>query len=146
GGGLVGENDGTVTETYALGNVSGNNGIGGLVGDGSATKSYARGNVSITGVNPSQAGGLVGQAWAPVTNCYSTGKVTAASGSVDVGGLIGQIVSTILTRSYATGAVSASGSTDVGGLVGESSSGVYTGDSYWNNEVNSSLNGIGNTS
>jgi len=57
-GGLIGENDGSVNNSYATGNVSGNEGVGGLVGSnyGTVENSYATGDVNgVSGV-----GGLVG--------------------------------------------------------------------------------------
>ena len=58
-GGLVGQNEGSITNSYITGSVSGTNDIGGLVGynDGSITNSYAVGLVSGDGNN---IGGLVG--------------------------------------------------------------------------------------
>lgn len=58
-GGLVGYNfQGTITDCYAMGNVTGNSRVGGLVGDNrqQITNSYATGAVSGT----SDVGGLVG--------------------------------------------------------------------------------------
>ena len=59
-GGLVGKNwDGTVENSYATGNVSGNDWVGGLMGDNSGTvaNSYATGDVS----GEWAVGGLVGR-------------------------------------------------------------------------------------
>jgi len=60
GGGLVGTNDqSNVTDSYAAGNITGNDAVGGLVGrndDGNVTDSYATGIVD----GDSNEGGLVG--------------------------------------------------------------------------------------
>jgi len=71
-GGLVGDNDGTIINSYATGNVTGDNGVGGLVGynsQGTISNSYATGNVTGTGYD---VGGLVGYVnnMASVTNSH----------------------------------------------------------------------------
>ncbi|MFZ2147871.1 MAG: GLUG motif-containing protein, partial [Sedimentisphaerales bacterium] len=111
-GGLVGGNDGNVTNCYSTGAVSGSGSVGGLVGynSGDVTKCYSTGSVSCS----SCVGGLVGENGeeGAVTNCYSAGAV---SGNWSVGGLVGENWGT-LTQCYSTGAVS--GNWSVGGLVG----------------------------
>ena len=85
-GGLVGENKGTVSNSYSSSNVNGRFGIGGLMGDnwGSVSNSYATGSVTVTEF---KVGGLVGFNFGTVSNSYSTGSV---SGSEEyVGGLVG---------------------------------------------------------
>ena len=85
-GGLVGYNDGTVTNSYATGNVTGEWDVGGLVGTnyhGSVTDSSS--TASVTGMD--NVGGLMG------ANYY--GSVTGSSSSANVigmdnvGGLVG---------------------------------------------------------
>ncbi len=84
-GGLVGYNQGTLTECYATGPSSGLESIGGLVGtnQGTLTDCYTTGNVSaILGY----CGGLLGHnMFGKVIRCYSTGFV---SGGYPKGGLI----------------------------------------------------------
>jgi len=73
--GLVGRNEGTVSNSYATGNVTGDKPIGGLVGDnrGIVNNSYAM--VNVTGTT--FVGGLVGlNRYGNVYNSYSTGLVT----------------------------------------------------------------------
>ena len=69
-GGLVGGNSGTITVSYATGNVSGDY-AGGLVGgnSGTITASYATGNVSMSRSSEVRAetGGLVGQNYGTIT-------------------------------------------------------------------------------
>ncbi len=148
-GGLFGFNDsGKITYCHASGNISGSGVAGGLIGDAfpnnnPIAESFATGNVSGT----SEVGGLIGLTDGGASgfqNDFATGTVTGTSA---VGGLVGWSagVSTVIIRSYATGAVS--GTTDVGGFLGLDNSGggtTYTGYSYWNNTVNSTLAGIGN--
>ena len=105
-GGLVGAgSDGTISDSYVTGNVSGNDYVGGLVGVscGSISGSYATGNVS----GGYQVGGLVGFS----CNGGISGPVDA-SGSGSIG------------NSYSTGTVS--GNYYVGGLVGVSNGSIST--------------------
>ncbi|OKY77374.1 MAG: putative membrane protein [Candidatus Methanohalarchaeum thermophilum] len=118
-GSVVGENYGTVNETYATGSVTGVfQDVGGLVGwnDGVVNNSYATTNVtgppeSSTAQN-SGTGGLVGE--------------NAENGEI--------------TNSYAAGNVSDSYD-DVGGLAGQNKNTVI--DSYWDNQTTTQNNGIG---
>ena len=123
-GGLVGFNrydlniNTNVSNSYATGDVTGRNRVGGLVGfndNSTVSTSYATGTVNGSG---SSVGGLVGynDDSATVINSFATGNV---SGTGDrVGGLVGyNYDSATVTNSFATGTVS--GSSDlVGGLVG----------------------------
>ncbi len=98
-GGLIGEVDsGSVTGSYAMGNVTalGGDSIGGLIG-------YTLGNNNVT-----------------VSNSYATGNVNAGvdltfTAGVSVGGLIGDNAGAVID-SYATGSVI--GTQNVGGLIG----------------------------
>ena len=137
--GLVGKNEGTVSNSYSTCNVIGNLNVGGLVGksdnsEGAVTDSYASGNV--TGIN--NVGGLVG--WnrkGSISNSYATGRVT---GTDNVGGLVGKN-SDSASNSYSTGRVT--GSDTVGGLVGRNDNTHSTGsvtDSYSTGSVTGSDN------
>jgi hypothetical protein len=164
-GGLAGVNDGIISNCHVEGVVSGNNGIGGLVGvnpfgtisycsakgsvsgndnsggltawnDGIILYSYADCNVS--GRNDI-AGGLVGANWSggTISNCYSTGAV---DGNLSVGGLIGSIGLGTISNCYTTALVN--GNKYVGGLAGESVATTFAG-CFWNKDINPDLNGIG---
>ena len=114
-GGLVGQNDGTISACYATGNATGTGeNVGGLVGSNNGTiiACYATGDASGT----QSVGGLVGisESSGTIIACYATG---AASGSVAVGGLSGQDFGTI-SACYATGNATGTGNQSVGGLVG----------------------------
>jgi hypothetical protein len=90
-GGLVGWNNGTVSNSYSTGSVSGHYNVGGLVGwnNGTVSNSYSTGNVT----GSMEVGGLVGLNYhGTVSNSYSTGNVT---GSMDVGGLVGSNYGTV---------------------------------------------------
>ena len=112
-GGLCGyNNSGTVTNCYNTGSVSGNRFVGGLCGDnsGNVTNCYNTGTVTGTG---DYVGGLCGTNSSPVTNCYNTGSVT---GTERVGGVCGYNYGDTMTNCYNTGSVT--GSNDVGGVCG----------------------------
>ena len=114
-GGLVGQNDGTISACYATGNVTGTGeNVGGLVGfnNGTIRACYATGDASGT----QSVGGLVGisESSGTIIACYATG---AASGSVAVGGLSGKDFGTI-RACYATGNATGTGN-NVGGLSGQ---------------------------
>ena len=155
-GGLVGLNSGILSSSNATGEVSGPYGYaGGLVGNnwnGAIATSYASGNVS--GIQ--WIGGLVGQnlgnagpgSSAIISASYATGNVSASRGYA--GGLVGQnlkdIASTgtgssaIISASYATGNVSASGRY-AGGLIGNNGGTIYT--SYWDTSTSGRAVGVG---
>ena len=123
-GGVVGENNGSVANSYVAGAVRGSNDrVGGLVGtnSGDITNSYAIATVS--GSN-NQVGGLVGHSSGEITNSYASSVV---EGSGFVGGLVGASSGDI-TNSYARGAVA--GDSSVGGLVGENDNAARITNSY----------------
>jgi len=94
-GGLVGSNDddGTITSSFATGQVLGCNAVGGLVGSngGSIVNCYAGG--SVLGPDPlsSALGGLAGENWGTIVNSYAGGIVDGPCDDLwcEVGGLIG---------------------------------------------------------
>jgi hypothetical protein len=109
-GGLVGYNDAILLagiiqdESYATGNVSGFNNVGGLVGTngaaGTILNSHATGNVTGSG---NYIGGLAGINSKTISTSYATGAV---NGSTNVGGLVGTNGSTgAIADSYAEGTV-----------------------------------------
>jgi hypothetical protein len=113
-GGLVAHNNGDIIHSYSTCAVNGDEEVGGLVGysgNGHIFCCYSSGTVN--GYNI--VGGLAGFNWlASVSQCYSTGVV---NGGMNVGGLIGINYKGDLTDSYSTCAVIGSGF--VGGLVGK---------------------------
>jgi len=98
-GGLVGANEGTVSNSYSTGSLTGNDFIGGLLGvnsfGGTVSNSYSTGNVT----GNECVGGLVGynRLWSTVSNSYSSGNVT---GHYSVGGLVGFLHEGIVSNSY----------------------------------------------
>ena len=126
GGGLVGENSGTIAGSYSTSVVSGfTDHFGGLAGvnSGSISDSYAAGSVTgkdCPGECTADVGGLVGgnEIGGEITNSYATGVVSGVGDNF--GGLAG-VNSGVVAASYATGSVSGKGFANfgnVGGLVG----------------------------
>jgi len=132
-GGLVGKNDGHLTDCCATGSVSGAGPyVGGLVGwnySGTLIGCYSTG--STTG--PSSVGGLTGyNYYGAISNCYATGSVSGIDFSCYIGGLVGYDGGGTLTKCYSAGLVS--GYTYLGGLVGCSGGGTQTS-CFWDNET-----------
>jgi filamentous hemagglutinin family protein len=115
-GGLVGENSGTISLSFATGPVSGYSDVGGLVGfqlNGSGS----------------------------ITNAYATGNV---SGNTNVGGLLGYMGGGTIAETYAVGSVS--GTTLFGGLVGRRDSGTAQNSYWDNSVNSAGVGGTGSTS
>ena len=151
-GGLVGQNGGIISNSYATGDVLGDDMVGGLVGnngvwgEGRIEHSHASGNITgnrdvggLVGRNTgtvitdshfagsvtgiTQVGGLTGINLALIEDSYSIGAV---SGNVGVGGLVGQNDGTV-TNCFATGNVTGTAwYTGTGGLVGVNMTGTVT--------------------
>jgi filamentous hemagglutinin family protein len=104
------------------GSISGLSNVGALVGDNAGTVSNSYATSQVTG-SGSSAGGLLGKVTAgTVSNSFATGLVTG-SGSA-VGGLVGTVTGGTVSASYASGNVS--GASEVGGLVGSNLGGNGT--------------------
>jgi len=141
-GGLVGYSytwDYGIDNCYATGNVSGYSSIGGLVGynDGILSQSYSTGNVTAGGY---YSGGLAGKNVNSITDCYSHGNVTGYS---SVGGLVGVnwYSTNTIKNCYSTG--TASGTTNTGGFIGSNYYvGIIT-DCFWDIETSGTTDGHG---
>ena len=132
-GGLVGGSSGTITSSYAVGTANGDGSVGGLVGrnlNGTITSSCSTGDVSGNG----GVGGLVGyNDLGAITSSYATGA--GRGENIGVGGLVGRNDrSSIITSSYATGAVMSTGEA-VGGLVGLNNISATIASSYATGDV-----------
>ncbi|MBI4857292.1 MAG: hypothetical protein HY818_11200 [Acetobacterium woodii] len=118
--------------------ISGDSGIGGVVGMNKGTISNCYNTGYNTGtVSGSFIGGVTGLNYGSISNCYNTGTV---SGNARVGGVTGTNLG-IISNCYNTGAVS--GNSDVGGVVGYATTGVskcY----YAQDSVANGIYGIGN--
>ena len=155
-GGLVGRSNGEVSNSYAKNNsiISlssyNNQSVGGLVGfvnndtQSKVTNSYAINNNVISTIR-GQSGGLVGNNWGNIDNCFSKNNNVvfySTSSYGNSGGLVGYAYSGVITNSYAQnnfvnsvgssgyygGAVIASG-----GLVGYNNDFSSISNSYTNN-------------
>ncbi|MDZ7822378.1 MAG: GLUG motif-containing protein [Candidatus Marinimicrobia bacterium] len=133
---LIGINAGSVYNCYSSGSVTGKRNIGGLIASNSGTISncYASGSVSGTG---DYIGGLIASNSGTISNCYSSGSVT---GTHMIGGLIGYNRGTI-SNCYSSGSVT--GESNIGGLIGYSGGGGAITPCFWDNTVNSGLDGVG---
>jgi hypothetical protein len=138
-GGLIGENAGTVSNSYSTGNVTdgGWGWVGGLIGGNAGTVSNSYSTSYVTGY--AGVGGLVAfnDEGGTVSNSYSTSYVT---GEEIVGGLVAGNAG-IVSNSYSTGNVT--GSTQVGGLVGENHGTVSN--SFWDTETSGEAASDGGT-
>ena len=115
-GGLVGWNNGAISDSHARGDVQGRTNSGGLVGwhSGSITDSSAAGAVGDATSDGNFVGGLVGLNTAgTISGSSATGDVTSTGSTI--GGLAGRSEGTI-TESAASGTVA--GGNVVGGLIG----------------------------
>ena len=118
-GALVGENGGSVRDSYSTGAVAaiGDN-TGGLVGRNLSTikGSYSTATLSSAGEN---TGGLAGynDSYPPgnISNSYASGTVSSSRNTV--GGLLGHN-NGLVQSSYASGNVEAPNSNEIGGLLG----------------------------
>ncbi len=127
-GGLVGENKGSISDSYAQAPVTGNSQTGGLVGEnkGSISNSYTQGTVT----GDSQVGGLVGENKGSISDSYTQGAVTGIN---QTGGLVGRHLGGTISGSYAQGTVS--GTNQTGGLVGVNESNARIVNSHTHQEV-----------
>ncbi|MDR3177506.1 MAG: hypothetical protein LBT96_00840 [Campylobacteraceae bacterium] len=135
-GGIAGSvyNGGNIIDSYSIGNVSGNELVGGIAGvlyygNGNIIDSYSTGNIS----GYQHVGGIVGDVgYGSVTNSYSTGNV---NGSYQyIGGIAGGINYGSITNSYSAGNISGNDNY-VGGIAGIISYGSVT-NSYSTGSVN----------
>jgi filamentous hemagglutinin family protein len=137
-GGLAGQNDGNIYQSFVTGTIAATvpfgGAVGGLVGingeiggSNAIIQSYSNATVTHTvlgpGPNFGETGGLVGQNNALIAASYSTGSTTEIYLPVfeefSVGGLVGHNNGVVLD-SYATGLVTGT-NTVAGGLVGSNS-------------------------
>ena len=143
-GGLIGYSYDAVTDSYATGDVTGEQNVGGLIGSAVSnsvvTRSFATGSVR-GDANSIDLGGLIGyNNGVSVSDSYATGAVV---GGDQLGGLFGTNIA-VATNVYATGFVGpAAGATpmEMGALVGENDDSVANG--YWDSETSGQTNPIG---
>jgi hypothetical protein len=123
-GGLVGTNSSLLEDSFATGNVTGNDIAGGLVGDNEAfvVRDHATGTVTATQPGNNYIGGLAGWNDSPnaqISQSYATGAVAPSGGSA-AGGLVGRAFQrSSIVDCYALSPVTSSTrGRSIGGLVG----------------------------
>ena len=146
-GSLVGENYGSIINSYATGEVSGSgSNVGGLVGlngyAGLVLSSFATAEVS----GNTAVGGLVGWHTGRITNSYASGTVSlTATSDLALGGLVGQVGANdgAIINSYAISRVmpGVDNARDVGGLVGVTTGTVIA--SYWDTQTSEQSSSAG---
>ena len=121
----MGENQGSISASYATGAVSGSTDVGGLVGynAGNVSDTYATGAVS----GSSNVGGLVGDNESTVNTSYAAGTV---SGGFPTGGFAGLNNGTISDGYWLSGTSTGIGGGTVAGATQLSSPGEYLASSY----------------
>ena len=173
-GGIAGINEGTISNSYTTGNISGSDRfIGGLVGmyqGGTTSGSYSTANITGTSLGSAGVGGIAGyMTGGTISTSYSTGNITAP---YSTGGLVGGFGPGAISDSYSTGNISGNSyvggsvgyqrggtinniysigkvtaSKNIGGLVGYKESGDVN-NSFWNKQTSSktsSAGGVGKT-
>ena len=145
-GGLVGYNQGgEIRKSHSSVNVVGYvaSVIGGLVGlnEGYITESSASGTVS--GFGSMAAGGLVGiNSYGTLVNVKASGKVVDSSGA-NVGGLVGKSIRGAIQFAEATGAVVGGNSANIGGLIGHNIWGTTSEAAAWGKVDGGALSSVG---
>jgi hypothetical protein len=120
-GGLIGELwDGSVSNCYTTGSVSGPETIGGLIGNNNGPVSGCYSSALVTCTDDGDyAGGLLGYNEgdaAAISDCYATGDVIGLGFAASIGGFIGESWDGSISRCFATGNVI--GDYAVGGFAG----------------------------
>ncbi|KPJ66629.1 MAG: hypothetical protein AMJ43_07595 [Coxiella sp. DG_40] len=116
-GGLVGDNQGIISDCVAECDVTGQYGVGGLVG-----KNQSSGVIELcyscsNSTGDQQVGGLVGENRGIISQSHSSGSVgVRGTFQSDIGGLVGRNIDGEIYNCYSTAAVI--GGNDCGGLVG----------------------------
>ena len=127
--GLVGYNNGGVTNVSVSGSVTGGlYDVGGVAGtNDTGSISEAQSSASVSG--STQVGGLVGSSGGTISQSFATGSVRASPSGGNAGGLVGTLSGNVkISNSYSTASVSAGGA---GGLIGRIYNGTPTLTNVW---------------
>jgi hypothetical protein len=119
-GGLVGYNEGTISDSSVAGAISGYSFVGGLTGyNFTGTISNCSSTGTVTGGDYSEyLGGLVGYSNGNIGNCFSTGATSGRVSSNYLGGLVGQSDGSI-SNCHSKGTVAGGDTSNyLGGLAG----------------------------
>lgn len=123
-GALAGWNTGTIDHCSAVGTISGDWMVGGLVGQNGGKISHSHTTVRLRGADKSMdVGGLVGAQMmrGSITGCHAEGSIVVGQKGHGLGGLVGSLenLEGTIANSYAVGDVTAGPENDgLGGLVG----------------------------
>ena len=124
-GGLVGENRGSISNSYTWITVSGDSQVGGLVGMNLGNASIVNSRAYKEAHGKNRVGGLVGENWGSISDSYAQSVV---SGDSQVGGLVGVSEGNArIVNSYTNGRVRVTGKNQIGGLVGENKGSISDG-------------------
>ena len=119
-GGVCGENNGTISNSYNSGTVIGNCYVGGVCGSdsyGTISNCYNTGTIS----GNLEVGGVCGWKTGTISNCYNTGTI---NGNENVGGVCGFSGDGTISNCYNTGTIN--GDSYVGGVCGYNYSGTIS--------------------
>jgi hypothetical protein len=139
-GGIVGRLwNGTLTNSFSSGSITGFRSVGGIAGDSSATISDTTTTMNVTG--DSWIGGAVGVLSGTLARVSSSGDVFGNVPGTRVGGLVGTATSSsTMSRVFHDGIVL--GDSSVGGLIGILSGGILT-NGYVVGRVNGGSSNVG---
>jgi len=116
-GGLVGSNQGTISDCSAECKVTGKYGVGGLVGDNQSSGVIELCYSSSNSTGDQYVGGLAGKNRGIISQSHSSGSVgVTGTFQSDIGGLVGRNITGEIYNCYSTTTVI--GGNDCGGLVG----------------------------
>lgn len=138
---------GSVRRTFVMGTIGGYSAVGGLIGydnNGSISESFADGNVSCTGFeNSNYGGGLVGLLRGSIINSVSKSKVNRTLPASKLGGLYGEDFLDInVVNSYVAGAIQGP-DLGSGAVIGYHSRGSFF-NIFWDKDVTGRANPAGN--
>lgn len=138
-GGLVGDNEKEIRNSYFDGSISACTGnCGGIAGSnyGQVNKSYFNGSMNLEG--SSTLGGIAGYNYGDIHNSYS---ISAIIGATQIGGIVGVNYNTV-ENSYSTGDIT--GTENIGGIIGvDASNNNYVTNSFSTGNVANPINSGG---
>ena len=134
-GGVCGENNGTISNSYNSGTVIGNRYVGGVCGSdsyGTISNCYNTGTIS----GNLEVGGVCGWKTGTISNCYNTGTI---NGDENVGGVCGFSGDGSISNCYNTGTIN--GDSYVGGVCGYNGGGTISNCYYLQGTAEGGING-----
>jgi hypothetical protein len=136
-------NGGSIELSRTGGSISGAKFVGGLVGDNDGTIDQSFSTAAVSGADGAQVGGLIGFNddidGVLVSNSYATGAVSGGA-SAYVGGFDGDDEGASIEYSYSTGALTGGSGSAVGGFSG--TYGNFAG-AYWDTTTSGADEGTG---